>query len=374
MTTRVLARLCALSLLALLGACDYAMMKDPVTSPQTGSSGDTSRFAITIDPPLAVVTVGQRKLFTATVTGNSDLTVVWSIASGPGTVDQNGLYQAPDAITGDSLVAMVQAAAHADSSVRVTARVLVVKAPAGGNGGDGGNGGNGGGSQALCFERDVLPIFTSNCTMSGCHDVSGHREGFIFTSYAGVSRGVVPGDPAASIIYRMITGKGKDGTGGDDDGDDHGGDDDGGDDHGGGDDDNDGDDDIMPPPPQTPLTATQIETIRRWIAEGASGAPCAPTGTQCDTTNITYSGVVSSILQNNCTGCHSGASAMKGVNLSTHAGVQIVAADGRLYRAISHAPGITPMPYDGANPGSKKLQECQILQIKAWVDRGAPNN
>jgi hypothetical protein len=251
MTTRVIARLCALSLLVLLGACDYAMIKDQLISPQTGSGADSTRFAITIDPASATVTVGQRKLFTATVTGNSDLAVVWSIASGPGTVEQNGLYQAPATIAGDSVVATVQATAHADSTVHVTAQVLIVKAPAGGNGG--GNGG-GGGSQALCFERDVLPIFTSSCTQSECHDVQGHKEGYILTSFTGISRGVVPGNPDASIIYWLITGKGKDGTGG------------AGDDHGGGGD----EDDIMPPANSgyRALTAAQILTIRLWIADG----------------------------------------------------------------------------------------------------------
>ena len=53
----------------------------------------------------------------------------------------------------------------------------------GNTGGTGGTGGTGSGSTgpdtSLCFERDILPIFISNCAKSGCHDASSHQEGFV---------------------------------------------------------------------------------------------------------------------------------------------------------------------------------------------------
>ncbi|TXH54461.1 MAG: hypothetical protein E6Q89_07980 [Bacteroidia bacterium] len=40
---------------------------------------------------------------------------------------------------------------------------------------------------ALCFERDVLPIFISNCAKSGCHDAITQQKGYVFTSYATIT-------------------------------------------------------------------------------------------------------------------------------------------------------------------------------------------
>lgn len=71
----------------------------------------------------------------------------------------------------------------------------------------------------------------------------------------------------------------------------------------------------------------------------------------------------------NCLGCHGGSNSSGGVNLSTYAGVKTVVDNGRLFGAVSHAPGFSPMPQGGG-----KMSECDIKKIKAWIDAGAPNN
>lgn len=94
-----------------------------------------------------------------------------------------------------------------------------------------------------------------------------------------------------------------------------------------------------------------------------------PTG-NCDTNGVTYTTTIVSLLQSNgCTGCHSGGAPSGNISLNTYAGVQAVAQNGRLYGAIIHSAGYTPMPQ-----GGNKMSACNINKIKAWIDAGAPNN
>ena len=69
------------------------------------------------------------------------------------------------------------------------------------------------------FTRVQNEIFTPTCTVIGCHDTVGQQEGLVLTpdsSFASIvdvpSRQVPsldrvePGDPAASYLYRKVTG------------------------------------------------------------------------------------------------------------------------------------------------------------------------
>ena len=57
----------------------------------------------------------------------------------------------------------------------------------------------------ICFERDVLPIFVSNCAMSGCHDAGTAAEDYILTNYATImAEGIRPGRPENSKIWEEI--------------------------------------------------------------------------------------------------------------------------------------------------------------------------
>jgi hypothetical protein len=93
-------------------------------------------------------------------------------------------------------------------------------------------------------------------------------------------------------------------------------------------------------------------------------------GTSCDTSNVTYSSTITGIINNyGCLGCHVGGNPSGGINLETHASIKVYADDGRLYGAISHAPGFFPMP-----DGAAKMNSCDINKVKAWIDAGAPDN
>ena len=95
-----------------------------------------------------------------------------------------------------------------------------------------------------------------------------------------------------------------------------------------------------------------------------------PTGTCTIPATVSLSQHVNPILQNNnCLFCHNTSSPSGNVNLSTYTGIKAKANDGRLFGAINHLPGFSPMPQ-----GGNKLTTCQINTIKSWIDAGAPNN
>jgi hypothetical protein len=90
----------------------------------------------------------------------------------------------------------------------------------------------------------------------------------------------------------------------------------------------------------------------------------------CDTVNMKYSADIVPILAANCYVCHGGtASGSGGRKFDSHALLVNYVNSGELVKAITHTGGVTPMPYN-----LPKLQECTINKIKAWVNRGAPNN
>lgn len=93
-------------------------------------------------------------------------------------------------------------------------------------------------------------------------------------------------------------------------------------------------------------------------------------GNTCDTANMRYSVDITNILSNNCYICHGGnAQAGGGIKLDTYSGVKNMVNNGLLLNAINHTGGASPMPKGGA-----KLPACTIAKIKAWIDRGAPQN
>lgn len=207
---------------------------------------------------------------------------------------------------------------------------------------DPGTGGTPCDPQIVYFNTQILPILKSNCAKSGCHDAITHQDGIILDSYQNVmgSDVVRPYNLEDSEMFEKITESDPD--------------------------------DVMPPPPNQRLNGDQITLIATWILQGAQNLTCDEnpgSGGGCNTTNVSYSGFVAPLLTNNCVGCHSGGAPSGGITLNTHAGVQAVALNGRLFGAISHAPGFQPMPR-----GSAKLPQCTIDKIKSWIDAGAQNN
>ncbi len=90
---------------------------------------------------------------------------------------------------------------------------------------------------------------------------------------------------------------------------------------------------------------------------------------ECMTDNVTFSGTVVPILQNNCVECHNTALPNGGIILQGHSNVLAAVQSGRLWGAITHSAGFLPMP-----EGRPKLNDCFIEQIGVWIGAGAPDN
>ena len=95
--------------------------------------------------------------------------------------------------------------------------------------------------------------------------------------------------------------------------------------------------------------------------------PVNPNG--CDTVNVSYSKTVVPMLQNQCYVCHSQAAGQGNVVVEGYDKLKPLVDNERFFGAISHADGFHPMPQ-----GGNKLPDCTLKQIKAWIDKGAPND
>lgn len=89
------------------------------------------------------------------------------------------------------------------------------------------------------FSNEVLPLIVSSCAKSGCHDAISKAEGIILTDYANILRTgkIKAGNPSNSDFIEVIEESNAK--------------------------------DRMPPAPDAPLTATQIQLLRKWISQGA---------------------------------------------------------------------------------------------------------
>lgn len=192
-----------------------------------------------------------------------------------------------------------------------------------------GGGGVGTKSDAVCFQRDILPILLSSCGTTGCHNQTSAKEGYVTVSYASVMANMVkPGAPNSSKLYTEIANN------------------------------------KMPPSPYTKLTKAAKDSIFNWIKNGALNSVCT---SNCDTiTAVTYSNQISAVISRNCASCHSGPTAQMGILLDTYANVKTYLDNGRL---LSSVKGISiQMP-----PGYK-ITSCELRQLELWKANGAKQN
>ena len=193
------------------------------------------------------------------------------------------------------------------------------------------------GDPNICFERDILPIFISNCAKSGCHDAESHKSGYKLDNYTDImKKGIVPGNYAASVIWQSVAVKSFNVS--------------------------------SMPIESAALSAGDIQLIRTWIATGAidSGVSCSVN--PCDSNNFTYSEAIAPLMKKYCTGCHNSPSSTGG-SLADYNSVKEASVNGKLIGNIEHLPGYNAMPTTGI-----KLSDCQIAQVKKWVAAGALNN
>jgi uncharacterized membrane protein len=89
-------------------------------------------------------------------------------------------------------------------------------------------------------------------------------------------------------------------------------------------------------------------------------------GNICDTTDTRFSTVVNPIIISECLSCHSNSNATNeggGVSLEGYANVNAN------YQDILSDINSGNMP-----KGQSKLEDCAILKIQTWVNRGAKND
>lgn len=182
---------------------------------------------------------------------------------------------------------------------------------------------------APCFQEEVLPIFVSKCSFSGCHDPLTKKEGLDLTNYTGIMKGVKAGYPDQSEIYIKVR-------------------------YG-----------EMPPQGYTDLSQLERSIIKNWIK---SGAPNNSGCISCDT-NFTFNARIQPLMNKWCVGCHSTVNAGGGYDFSNYNGVVAALNANRLMGSIEHKSGFIEMP-----KSSGKLTECDLNAVRNWVNAGHPDN
>lgn len=185
-------------------------------------------------------------------------------------------------------------------------------------------------SDTVCFNTEVLPLYSSYCGSSGCHDITSHKEGVILTDYSRIMLGIRAKQPNNSNYYTIIG-------------------------HG------------MPPRNSPQMTTANIETIKKWIEQGALNTQCTNV---CDTTVFTYAGAVQTILANNCGGCHGSKPGTANVYLGDYASAKsYITSNSTIFlNAINYKATTASKNM----PQSGKMVACKITQIEKWIKNGYP--
>lgn len=89
----------------------------------------------------------------------------------------------------------------------------------------------------------------------------------------------------------------------------------------------------------------------------------------CDTSQVSYSGYVEPLFRNHCYRCHSNANLIAPFSLEGYDNVKMRVSTGQLYGALNHLQGYQPMPR-----GGPRLPDCDLAKINNWILDGAFNN
>lgn len=190
---------------------------------------------------------------------------------------------------------------------------------------------------SVYFQNQILPILVSNCTESGCHNEIDRQDGVVLTSYQNLLatvEHVTDNNQDENKLMEVLL--------------------------------EDDPEDRMPYN-KAPLPQAQINLITAWIQQGAKNNGCNENYGACETSDVRYGAFVQPLIQSRCQGCHSGNTPQGGVNLSTYANIKTMAANGKLYGAITRTSNWMPK-------GGAKLDDCTVAKMKAWIDAGALEN
>ncbi len=83
----------------------------------------------------------------------------------------------------------------------------------------------------------------------------------------------------------------------------------------------------------------------------------------CDSSNVTFPGIVQPILETYCISCHSGPTPSGALDFTDFNDLAFVAESGQLLGSIKHLPGYEPMPQNGP-----KLSNCEISLVEKWIN------
>jgi hypothetical protein len=197
----------------------------------------------------------------------------------------------------------------------------------------------------VCFTSDILPIFTSNCAISGCHDGGGesHRS---MNNYVDIMRDITAGNPGASRIYQTIIAKWGNRM-----------------------------------PPSKPLSLENREKIRIWIEQGAieSSTACPTTGNGGNPPVVAracFTRDILPVIVSRCatTGCHDANAGGERASLTTYTNIMRLVSPGNpgnstLYTIIVSGSGESKMP----PASSPQLSVAEIDSIGKWIGYGALN-
>jgi hypothetical protein len=92
--------LTALAAALIITGCGSSTTSAPLSPPPPSSPSAT----VVVTPATATVYRGKTQLFTATVSGQADQTVIWSVPSNVGGIDSTGLYTAPSDFDGEPAI------------------------------------------------------------------------------------------------------------------------------------------------------------------------------------------------------------------------------------------------------------------------------
>jgi hypothetical protein len=182
----------------------------------------------------------------------------------------------------------------------------------------------------VCFQENVLPIFVSNCTRSGCHNPTDHEHGYDLTTYEGIMKGVTPKHPLMSEVYKVIRGNNPS------------------------------------MPPDGKLSSKEISYIDIWIKMGANNSSNCQS---CDSADFSFANRIQPLFDTWCTGCHSPGNAGGGYDFTNYSGIVASIPGNKLQGDIRHLPGYIPMPQN-----TNSLSYCNIRLIEKWINDGYPDN
>ena len=171
-------------------------------------------------------------------------------------------------------------------------------------------------STVIKFTTDVMPYVNSSCVVPGCHDNKGPAAGI---------------DSKFCRVLFLL--------------------------------------DLVPmaPPFNYQLSNKAKDNFVKWVQQGAkNNAPCV---TRVDTTQFKYRSTIAPLINKYCTGCHFGNYNSGNVLLTRYSEVKAVVDSNKLYQVIANIDGFPKMP-----TGVVTMQPNEIVQIRKWIEDGAPNN